>query len=100
MQTSITADVRSFVVANYLLGRGDHVNNDASFMEEGLIDSTGILELVAHLEETYGIEIPDDELIPDNLDSINRIASYLSGKLNGAGAPASVAGDSISETVN
>jgi acyl carrier protein len=79
--SSIAADVRSFVVANYLLGREDGFSNDASFMDEGIIDSTGILELVSHLEEAYGIVIPEDELIPDNLDSVNRIAKYLATKL-------------------
>jgi acyl carrier protein len=80
--SSIAADVRSFVVANYLLGRESGFSNDASFMDEGIIDSTGILELVSHLEASYGITIPEDELIPDNLDSVNRIAAYLSKKLN------------------
>jgi acyl carrier protein len=80
--SSIAGDVRSFVVANYLLGREGGFSNDASFMDEGIIDSTGILELVSHLEESYGIVIPEDELIPDNLDSVNRIAAYLAKKLN------------------
>jgi hypothetical protein len=47
--------VRSFVVANYLLGRGEGFSDDDSFLEHGIIDSTGILELVSHLEESYGI---------------------------------------------
>lgn len=81
--SSIAAGVRSFIVANYLLGREDGFANDASFMDEGIIDSTGILELVSHLEETYGIEIAEEELIPDNLDSVNRIAAYLAKKLSG-----------------
>jgi acyl carrier protein len=83
MSASIAADVRSFVVANYLLGRRDGFDDNASFMDQGIIDSTGILELVSHLEETYGIEISDDELTPDNLDSVSRITSYLAHKLNG-----------------
>jgi len=83
MQTSFATDVRSFVVANFLLGRGEALTDDASFMDEGLIDSTGILELVSHLEETYGIEVLEEELVPDNLDSVNRIAAYLSRKFNG-----------------
>jgi len=79
---SIAADVRSFVINNFLLGRGEVLNDDDSFLEQGIIDSTGILELVAHLEETYGIEITEAELIPDNLDSVNRIAAYLNRKLS------------------
>lgn len=78
---SIAADVRSFVINNFLLGRGETLNDNDSFLEQGIIDSTGILELVAHLEETYGIEITETELVPDNMDSVNRIAAYLSQKL-------------------
>jgi len=73
--------VCSFVVANYLLGRDDGFSNDDSFLELGIIDSTGILELISHLENTYAIEVTDDELNPDNLDSINKITAYLARKL-------------------
>jgi acyl carrier protein len=82
MQNSYTAEVRSFVVGNFLLGRAEALDDDASFMDEGLIDSTGILELVSHLEESYGIEILEEELTPDNLDSVNRITAFLGRKLN------------------
>ena len=51
-----------------------------SFLENGIIDSTGVLELVAHLEETYDVKVQDDELIPDNLDSIDAIVAYLARK--------------------
>ncbi|MGB9073615.1 MAG: acyl carrier protein [Terriglobales bacterium] len=81
MQSNYVGEVRSFVVANYLLGRGDGFGSDASFLEQGIIDSTGILELVSHLEETYGIEVADEELNPDNFDSINKICAYLARKL-------------------
>jgi len=81
MQSDFVGEVRSFVVVNYLLGRQDGLSDDDSFQEQGIIDSTGILELVSHLEQTYGIEVLDEELIPDNLDTINRIAAYLTRKL-------------------
>jgi acyl carrier protein len=84
MQPGFTGEVRSFVVDNFLLGREEGLSNDDSFLERGIIDSTGILELVSYLEETYEIEITEDELIPDNLDSINRIGTYLDRKLNRA----------------
>ena len=82
MQATIATDVRNFIVGNFLLGQECALADDASFLEEGIIDSTGILELVSHLEETYGIEITEEELVPENLDSVNRIASYLSRKLS------------------
>ncbi len=81
MQSTFAGEVRSFVVNNFLLGKGEGFSNDASFLEQGIIDSTGILELVSYLEETYGIEITEDELNPDNLDSITRIAAYLAKKV-------------------
>ena len=87
---SLAADLRSFVVSNFLLGREDTLNDDDSFLEQGIIDSTGILELVAHLEETYGIEITEAELTPDNLDSINRLVAYLSRKLGYNASPTSL----------
>jgi acyl carrier protein len=83
MQTAIATDVRNFVVGNFLLGQQGTLVDDASFLDEGIIDSTGILELVSYLEETYEIEITEEELVPENLDSITRIAAYLSRKLNG-----------------
>jgi acyl carrier protein len=82
MQSALTEEVRSFIVSNFLLGKEGGFSNDASFLEEGIIDSTGVLELVSYLEETYRIEIGEDELNPENLDSINRVAAYLAKKLS------------------
>ncbi len=72
--------VRSFVVANFLFGDEDGLEDNASFIETGIIDSTGILELVAYLEESFGITVSDDELVPENLGSIADIAGYLERK--------------------
>lgn len=73
--------VRDFVIANFLFGDANGLEDDASFLETGVIDSTGILELVTFLEETYNISILDDELIPENLGSITSIVGYLQRKL-------------------
>jgi len=81
MQCDYAGEVRVFVVSNYLLGKDNGFTNDDSFLELGIIDSTGILELISHLESTYGIEVTDDELNPDNLDTVNRITAYLNWKL-------------------
>jgi len=51
-------------------------------MEKGIIDSTGMLELIMFLEETYNIKIEDDELVPDNLDSLRNIGAFLSRKVS------------------
>jgi acyl carrier protein len=76
--------VRSFVTDNYLYGQEKQFDDGDSFLEHGIIDSTAVLELVAFLEENYGITVEDDELTPDNLDSINSVSAYLRRKLNGA----------------
>ena len=72
--------IRKFVVDNYLFGEEGKLNDEDSFMETGIIDSTGILELVRFLESTYGIKVTDEELIPDNLDSVKKIVSFIHTK--------------------
>lgn len=74
--------VREFVVENFLFGDGEALKDDTSFMEEGIIDSTGILELVFFLEETFGFSVEDDELVPDNMDSLQNITQYIGRKLS------------------
>jgi acyl carrier protein len=81
--------LRKFIVDNYLFGRDLDFSDDDSFLEKGIIDSTGVLELVTHLEMNYAIEVKDDELLPENLDSINRVVRFLNGKLQTA-APAAI----------
>jgi acyl carrier protein len=79
---SIDTVVRQFIVENFLYGAaGDSLSSDTSFLAEGLIDSTGILELVAFLETTFEIRMADLEIVPDNLDSIARIVTYVERKL-------------------
>ena len=72
--------IREFIIENFLFGESNGLEDDTSFLEEGIIDSTGILELVTFLEETYGISVEDDELVPENLDSIDNVAQYLNKK--------------------
>ena len=77
----ICEQLRGFVVTNFLFGQADKLDNDDSFLEKGIIDSTGILELVSFVEETYGITVEDQELIPENLDSINNLLRFLQTKM-------------------
>jgi len=72
--------VRDFIVENFLFGEEDDLEDDTSFLEEGIINSTGVLELILFLEETFDIRIADDEVVPENLDSLVRIEAYLAGK--------------------
>lgn len=73
-------EIRKYVVETFLFGQEADLTDDTSFLEKGILDSTGVLELVAHLETTYGIKVSDDELTPDNLDSINAICAYITRK--------------------
>ncbi len=81
--------IREFIFENFLFDSdGKELDNDASFLETGIIDSTGMLELVSWVQETYGFEIEDTELVPDNLDSVNRLAMFIGKKLNAEGQSA------------
>jgi len=80
--------VRSFIVESLLFGDGDRLEDDTRFLEEGIVDSTGVLELVLFLEETFGIRVEDTEVIPENLDSLNRIERFLEGKTARVGSAA------------
>lgn len=73
--------IREFIVENFLFGNDEGLTDNVSFLEEGIIDSTGVLELVSFLEEDFDISVEDDELIPENLDSINNLDAFLGKKL-------------------
>lgn len=73
--------IKNFIVENFLFGNADGLNDDTSFLDEGIIDSTGVLELVTFLEEEFAIKIEDVELIPENLDSINSVAAFIETKV-------------------
>jgi len=78
----VARTIRTFVVDNLLFGQGaDHFSGDDSFLENGLIDSVGILTLVEFVRETYGVSIEDEELVPENWDSVHRIAAFIQTKL-------------------
>lgn len=79
--TSIETDLRRYIVDKLLFGRTDTVvSGDTSFLESGLIDSTGVLELVAFLEEQFHIKVEDEDLIPANLDSIDALTRFVERK--------------------
>jgi len=78
--SDIKHDIRNFVVENFLFGQASDLTDESSFLEQGIVDSTGMMELVAHLERTYNIKVKDEELVPDNLDSINSIAAFPTPK--------------------
>jgi acyl carrier protein len=74
--------IRGFIIENFLFGETDCLlSNVDSFLDQGIIDSTGVLELVMFLETTYGISILDDEIVPANLDSINNVIRFIHRKI-------------------
>ena len=81
----IKTAVRQFIIENFLFEEDDNLKDDSSFLEDGIIDSTGVLEMVTFLEETYEIHIEDEEMIPENLDSLEAIGQYITRKKNGSG---------------
>jgi len=76
--------VRQFIIENFLYGNDEKIGEETSFLQSGIIDSTGILELVGFLENTFGITLEDDELVPENLDNLRSISRFIERKLNGS----------------
>jgi len=77
----LKSEIRQFIVDNFLYGQDDDtLGDEVSFLGKGIIDSTGILELVSFIEEKYSISIDDEELIPDNFDSLNKLSTFVSKK--------------------
>jgi len=73
--------LRTFIQNNFLLGdKNRAIKEDESFLQSGIIDSTGVLELVNFIEETYKIKVEDEELVPENLDSIQNLIAYIQRK--------------------
>ena len=76
-------EIREFIVEKFLFGDGQMLTNNTSFQEKGIMDSLGILDLVLFLESTYGVKIEDEEVVPENMDSVNKIVMFMEHKLNG-----------------
>ena len=80
---AVSKELRQFIVENFLFGRDGSFSNEDSLLERGLIDSTGVLELIAFLGEKYGIAVEESEMIPDNLDSIQSLSAFIQQKRQG-----------------
>jgi len=79
---ALNNELRQFVINNFMYGNsGEGIADSDSFLERGIIDSTGVMELIAFLEERYGIKLQDQDLIPDNLDSIDGLARLVESRL-------------------
>ncbi len=75
--------VRTFVTTNFYVADPASLTDEASLLDKGIIDSTGVLEVIAFVEEAFGITVEDSEMLPDNLDSIARISDFVLRKRDG-----------------
>ena len=91
---SVESQIRDYILQNFLFtGDGGALRDDASFLEDGIVDSTGVLELVMFVEEKFGVAVEDDEVLPEHFDSVERLARYVrlkTGNLDAADAGARV----------
>lgn len=79
----VKEQIRAFIAENFLFNPdGFDLSDDASFLDEGVVDSTGTLELVMFVEDTFGVEVGDHEIEPENFDSVNKLAAYIQRKQN------------------
>jgi acyl carrier protein len=78
---ALEARIRRYILDNFLFTQDEsQLHDDASFLEEGILDSTGVLELVMFVEENFGIQVEDEEIIPENFDSVKQLADYVRSK--------------------
>ncbi|TPJ19430.1 MULTISPECIES: acyl carrier protein [unclassified Mesorhizobium] len=74
--------IRGFLASNFYVADAEALENNTSLLDQGIVDSTGVLEVIGFIEETFGIIVEDSELLPENLDSIQGIAQYVIRKKN------------------
>ena len=80
---NIEQQLREYILENFLFTDDQSIlNNGDSFLVKGILDSTGILEVIYFLEDEFGIKIEDEEMIPENLDSINNLVAFVNKKTN------------------
>lgn len=82
---SVEQRVRAYILENYLFtDDAAALNNGDSFLEKGIIDSTGIMEVIFFLESDFGITVEDEDMVPENLDSVDNIVAFVNRKLAAA----------------
>ncbi len=79
----LRTEIHQFIRKNFLFDDSKTIDDNQSLLGSGIVDSTGILELISHLEGTYRLKFADSELVADNFDSVNRIVNFMTPKLQG-----------------
>lgn len=91
--------LREFILENFVTGLDvEEFGDDDSFLEQGIIDSTGVLEMVAFIEETYLFEVDDEEVLPENFDTLDNLDAYIARKRAEGGSPEAVEAAESGET--
>ena len=94
--SNVQQTISSFITDNLLLGKKVDVAGTRSFLEAGVIDSTGVLELVQFLEDTWGFSVKDEEMVPENLDSLESLVRFVGKKtMSQSAAPSLIAKASV-----
>lgn len=78
---TVEEKIREFLRENFLFGSHEAIADSDSLLDRGIIDSTGAMELVSFLEESFGVRVDDEDLVPENLDSVAAISSFVARKL-------------------
>ena len=80
---AIDIQIRNYIAENLLFSsNGYHYSDDTSFLDEGIVDSQGVMELVSFVEEAFGVDVDDMDIIPDNFDSVSKLSDYVRRKTN------------------
>jgi len=82
--SDVIGEVRAFLRENFMLDESVALEEETSFMDSHLLDSTGFIELIGFLEERYGVRVADEEMVPENFDSLRNIEAWLGRKRAGA----------------
>ncbi len=81
--SDIGKQIRSYIEENFIVSAAATLNDGDSLLDKGVVDSTGFIELITYLEEQFGIQVRDNEMVPENLDSIGNLTAYVQRKLSG-----------------
>lgn len=80
MNSSATERLRAFIASNFYVPKGQSIEENTSFLDNGIIDSTGVLEIVAFIEREFEIDVKDHELVPANFDSLAALSAFIHRK--------------------
>ena len=80
MASTLNTDVREFIIKQFPLARKRGIRDTDALLESGILDSQGVLEVVTFIEQEYGISVPDDDLVPENFQSVERISAYVESR--------------------